>query len=168
MKEFDSIREIAKEDHWDYHHQKAPAESLVKAGYQLSEKIKEWLAEFPEHPSQEQLLPYYFDLLHFLKVSEFYDDHYETTVEKTYRDLIVKEFCIDPSLFLEQSLDKGRSSILFLRVFHPYLIIRKHWADKKSRLQTAESFSRRKPASFHRKLLRDDLSKKGTKSGTIS
>lgn len=82
MKEFDTIREIAKEDHWDYHHQKAPAESLVKAGYQLSEKIKEWLAEFPEHPSQEQLLPYYFDLLHFLKVSEFYDDHYETTVEK--------------------------------------------------------------------------------------
>lgn len=40
LKEFDSIREIAKEDHWDYHHQKAPAESLVKAGYQLSEKLK--------------------------------------------------------------------------------------------------------------------------------
>lgn len=119
LKEFDTIREIAKEDHWDYHHQKAPAESLVKAGYQLSEKIKEWLAEFPEHPSQEQLLPYYFDLLHFLKVSEFYDDHYETTVEKTYHDLIVKEFCIDPSLFLEQSLDKGRSSILFSASFSP-------------------------------------------------
>ena len=62
----------------------APAESLVKAGYQLSEKIKEWLAEFPEHPSQEQLLPYYFDLLHFLKVSEFYDDHYETLITCLY------------------------------------------------------------------------------------
>ena len=65
------------------------------------------------------MLPYYFDLLHFLKVSEFYDDHYETTVEKTYHDLIVKEFCIDPSLFLEQSLDKGRSSILFSASFSP-------------------------------------------------
>ena len=70
-----------------------------------------------------------------------------------------KEFCIDPSLFLEQSLDKGKSSILFLLVFHHSLIIRKHWGTKVC-LQTAESFPRRKPASFHRKLPRDDLSKR--------
>jgi DNA excision repair protein ERCC-2 len=119
IKEFKKIEDIAIEDNWEYHHQKAPAESLTKAGFKLSEKIQEWLAEFPEHPIQEQMLPYYFDLLHFLKISEFYDDHYETTIERTYRDMIIKAFCIDPSTFLENSLNKGRSSLLFSASFSP-------------------------------------------------
>lgn len=119
LKEFDKIQELSNEDSWDYHHQKVPAESLITAGYQLSEVIQEWLAEYPEHAIQETILPFYFDLLHFLKISEFYDDHYETTVEKTYHDFVIKEFCIDPSLFLEQSLDKGRSSLLFSASFSP-------------------------------------------------
>ncbi|EPH95251.1 DEAD2 domain protein [Enterococcus faecalis 13-SD-W-01] len=119
IKEFKKIEDIAIEDNWEYHHQKAPAESLTKAGFLLSEKIQEWLAEFPEHPLQEQMLPYYFELSHFLKISEFYDDHYETTIERTYRDMIIKAFCIDPSLFLENSLDKGRSSLLFSASFSP-------------------------------------------------
>ncbi|MDT2835847.1 helicase C-terminal domain-containing protein [Enterococcus durans] len=119
LKEFDKIQELSNEDGWDYHHQKAPAESLITAGYQLSEVIQEWLAEYPEHAIQETILPFYFDLLHFLKISEFYDDHYETTVKKTYHDFVIKEFCIDPSLFLEQSLDKGRSSLLFSASFSP-------------------------------------------------
>ncbi|MGG5358363.1 MULTISPECIES: ATP-dependent DNA helicase [unclassified Enterococcus] len=119
IKEFKKIEDIAIGDNWEYHHQKAPAESLTKAGFLLSEKIQEWLAEFPEHPLQEQMLPYYFELSHFLKISEFYDDHYETTIERTYRDMIVKAFCIDPSLFLENSLDKGRSSLLFSASFSP-------------------------------------------------
>ncbi len=32
---------------------------------------------------------------------------------------MIEEFCIDPSLFLEQSLDKGRSSLLFSASFSP-------------------------------------------------
>lgn len=92
---------------------------MINAGFQLGEFIQEWLAEYPEHPMQEQILGFYFDLNHFLKISEFYDDHYETTVEKSYHDLIVKQFCIDPSLFLEQSLNKGRSSLLFSASFSP-------------------------------------------------
>lgn len=119
LKAFDQIQEISNEDGWTYHHQKAPADTLVNAGYQLSEHIQEWLAEYPEHAIQETLLPFYFDLLHFLKISEFYDDHYETTVEKTYQDFVIKAFCIDPSDFLEQSLAKGRSSILFSASFSP-------------------------------------------------
>lgn len=119
LKAFDQIQEIALEEGWNYHHQKTPADTLINAGFQLGEFIQEWLAEYPEHPMQEQILGFYFDLNHFLKISEFYDDHYETTVEKSYHDLIVKQFCIDPSLFLEQSLNKGRSSLLFSASFSP-------------------------------------------------
>ena len=44
---------------------KAPADSLINAGFQLGEFIQEWLAEYPEHPMQEQILGFYFDLNHF-------------------------------------------------------------------------------------------------------
>lgn len=58
LKAFDQIQEISNEDGWTYHHQKAPADTLVNAGYQLSEHIQEWLAEYPEHAIQETLLPF--------------------------------------------------------------------------------------------------------------
>lgn len=141
LKEFDKILEILNEEGWDYHHQKAPAETVINAGYQLSEWIQEWLAEYPEHPIQETLLPFYFDLLHFLKISEYYDDHYETTIEKSYHDLIIKEFCIDPSDFLEHSLSKGRSSLLFSASFSPLSYYQETLGGK-------ESLSYRLPSPF--------------------
>ncbi|MGM0124327.1 hypothetical protein IGI37_001704 [Enterococcus sp. AZ194] len=118
-KEFLSIEKIAEEDGWSYHHQKQPAESLINQLYKLSEKMQEWLAEFPEDPAQPKVLSYYFDVLRFLKMSEFYDDHYETTIERKLGDLIVRQFCIDPSDFLESSLSKGVASLLFSASFSP-------------------------------------------------
>lgn len=118
-KEFLAIEKISEEDNWVYHHQKQPAESLTNQLYKLSEKMKEWLAEFPEASMQPAVLAYYFDVLSFLKMSEYYDDHYETTIERKLGDLIVRQFCIDPSDFLESSLDKGKASLLFSASFSP-------------------------------------------------
>lgn len=118
-KEFTAIETLASEDGWDYHHQKAPAESLTEALYRLAEKISEWLTDHPDDPVQETVLSYYFEVRNFLKMSEFYDDHYETIIERTYRDLKVRAFCIDPSDFLAQTLEKGRSSVLFSASFSP-------------------------------------------------
>lgn len=52
------------------------------------------------------MLPVYFEILRFTRMSEYYDDHYQTTVEHKSYDLIVKEYCIDPSWFLEQTMEK--------------------------------------------------------------
>ncbi|KAF1296908.1 ATP-dependent helicase [Enterococcus sp. JM4C] len=118
-KEFLAIEKIAEEDNWTYHHQKQPAESLINQLYKLSEKMKEWLAEFPEDSAQPKVLSFYFDVLGFLKMSEYYDDHYETTIERKQGDLYVRQFCIDPSDFLESSLNKGKASLLFSASFSP-------------------------------------------------
>lgn len=111
--EFALIQETAKENHWDYHHQKAPAETLTKRLFAFSEKMKEWLAANPEDEAQELGLSYYFEVLHFLRISEFYDDHYETTIEITYNDVVIKQFCIEPAPFLADMLKKGKASLLF-------------------------------------------------------
>lgn len=117
--EFLKIKKIAETDDWTFHHQKEPADSLTNQLYALSEKINEWLGEFPEDPAQESVLDYYFDVLRFIQMSEFYDDHYETTIEITYRDMYIKLCCLDPSHFLESSLNKGGSSILFSATLSP-------------------------------------------------
>lgn len=102
-----------------YHHQKSAPEGLINSLFKAQELIKEWLAENPEDPVQQRMLPIYFEILRFTRMSEFYDDHYETTVEFKNYDLIVKEYCIDPSYFLEQTMDKVGSSILFSASFSP-------------------------------------------------
>ncbi|MBO0453856.1 helicase C-terminal domain-containing protein [Candidatus Enterococcus murrayae] len=102
-----------------YHHQQAAPENLINSLFKLQEQIKEWLAENPDHPVQQKMLPVYFEILRFTRMSEFYDDHYQTTVEHKSYDLIVKEYCIDPSWFLEQTMEKVGSSILFSASFSP-------------------------------------------------
>ncbi|MGO3912551.1 ATP-dependent DNA helicase [Enterococcus viikkiensis] len=102
-----------------YLHQQSAPEGLIKSLFKVQELIKEWLAENPEDPMQQRMLPVYFEILRFTRMSEFYDDHYETTVEYKQYDLIVKEYCIDPSYFLEQTMDKVGSNILFSASFSP-------------------------------------------------
>lgn len=102
-----------------YHHQQMAPDSLINSLFKLQEQIKEWLAEYPDHPVQQKMLPIYFEILRFTRMSEYYDDHYQTTVEHKRYDLIVKEFCIDPSWFLEQTMERVGSSILFSASFSP-------------------------------------------------
>ncbi|MBM7711716.1 helicase C-terminal domain-containing protein [Enterococcus xiangfangensis] len=102
-----------------YHQQQAAPESLINSLFKLQEQIKEWLAEHPEHFLQERMLPVYFEILRFTRMSEYYDDHYRTIVEQKRYDLIIKEYCIDPSWFLEQTMEKVGSTILFSASFSP-------------------------------------------------
>lgn len=118
-REFNLIKKIAEEDGWTYHHQQPAAEGLLDQLFKFSEITKEWLAANPEDAAQEKVLSVYFDSLHFLKISEFYDDHYETTIEITSYDMLIRQFCIEPAPFLENRLDKGVSSLLFSASFSP-------------------------------------------------
>lgn len=118
-KEFSAIEKIAETDHWEYHHQKEPHETMNKQLAKLAELMKEWLPANPEHTAQEAVLQSYFEVNHFLKIAEFYDDHYETTVEVTRYELTLRQFCIEPAPFLQQVLDKGKASLLFSASFTP-------------------------------------------------
>lgn len=117
--EFELIAEVLLEKQQNFYHQKAAPESLVNRLYHLQELMKEWLAENPEDALQEKMLNLYFEILRFTRMSEFYDDHYETLVEKRQYDLFLKLYCVDPAYFLEQTMNKVGSSILFSASFSP-------------------------------------------------
>lgn len=67
----------------------------------------------------EELKTLYFDVLNLLKISENYDEHYVTYVEKFSNDVKLKLFCHDPSLLISQVLKKGKAAIFFSATLLP-------------------------------------------------
>lgn len=119
ISEFDLLKDLGRKEKWFYKHQQAPAEILTLLIFQLSELLQEFLVENEESTHKEQILTYYFECIRFLKISEFYDDSYETTIEIGRYQVTIKQFCINPSSFLEDTLSKGKSSLLFSASFSP-------------------------------------------------
>lgn len=116
---FALLEEQAQTEKWQFKHQKLLPEALINQLYRFAEKMKEWLAANPGDPAEATGLSYYFEVLHFLKISELYDDHFETTIEVDYQGTKIKLFCIAPAPFLEGMLEKGKGALLFSASFSP-------------------------------------------------
>lgn len=112
-KDMIQLRKACEERETDFLHQKEPVDSLLNSLYKFTETAKEWLAENPNVPLQEEVLDFYFEALNYLKISEFYDDHYVTYISLKNYDAVIRQFCIDPSFLLNQTMEKGKAAVLF-------------------------------------------------------
>lgn len=102
----------------DYLFQKELPDKLIDLGYQWSEYFRDFLLELKDEiPTWLQNL--YFDLMSFLKISEYYDDHFSFLVELINHELQFKIFCLDPAQFIKQKLDFGKGSVLFSATLSP-------------------------------------------------
>ena len=102
----------------DYLFQKELPDKLIDLGYRWSEYFRDFLFELKEDiPTWVQNL--YFDLMSFLKISEYYDDHFTFLVESVNHELQFKIFCLDPAQFIKQKLDFGKGSVLFSATLSP-------------------------------------------------
>ncbi|WP_086349384.1 ATP-dependent DNA helicase [Candidatus Enterococcus clewellii] len=117
--EFDRLDELCISEEKEFISQPAYLDGMEKKVFRLTEKIGEWLPQNQELPELNQLLEIYFALLNYLKIGEFYDDHYCTYIQKKNRGLSVKLFCLDPSYLLAQKLSMANASILFSASFTP-------------------------------------------------
>ena len=81
--------------------------------------MEPWLIEEKNHPEYDNVLEFYFNLSTFLKISDFYDEHYVTTFENNGRDLIIRLYCVDSSYLLSQALKRGRAAIFFSATLTP-------------------------------------------------
>ena len=98
------------------------AEELKKIYSLLKKFIKEaetLLIEDSKADSHNELLELYFNVLTFLKISEFYNDRYVSYLEKSKSDVKLKMFCLDPSFLLSEALKRGKSAIFFSATLSP-------------------------------------------------
>lgn len=88
----------------------------------LQGTIESYLEEQEEEalPEREELLEFYFNLVHFLEIYELLDEKYvkytQLCEDGTF---LLKLFCVDPSNNLRECMKRGRSSILFSATFLP-------------------------------------------------
>ncbi|NLL81958.1 MAG: ATP-dependent DNA helicase [Tissierellia bacterium] len=81
--------------------------------------MEPWLIEEKNHPEYEGVLDFYFNLNTFLKISDYYDDHYVTSFENYGRDFIIKLYCVDSSYLLKNALMRARASMFFSATLTP-------------------------------------------------
>lgn len=81
--------------------------------------MEEWLEEHREGEAHDTMLDLYFELRQYLRVAEWYDDHFVTQVSAGGSEVRVWQLCLDPSAFVDASLAKGRGAVLFSATLSP-------------------------------------------------
>ena len=81
--------------------------------------LEPWLMEEKSHLDYDKVMDFYFNLSTFLKISDFYDEHYVTCFENDGRDFILRLYCVDSSYLLSQTLKRGKASIFFSATLTP-------------------------------------------------
>lgn len=88
----------------------------------LQGTIESYLEEQEQEalPQREEILDFYFNLVHFLEIYELLDEKYvkytQLCEDGTF---LLKLFCVDPSNNLRECMKRGRSTILFSATFLP-------------------------------------------------
>lgn len=97
-------------------------DSLTTLLLHLQGTIESYLEEQEEAelPEREELLEFYFNLVHFLEIYELLDEKYiKYTQLREDGTFLLKLFCVDPSNNLKECMKRGRSTVLFSATLLP-------------------------------------------------
>ncbi len=81
--------------------------------------LEPWLVEEKKDEDYDSVLELYFNLISFIKISDFYDKHYVVYIKEESDDLIFNLYCVDSSYLLKEAMARGKSSILFSATLSP-------------------------------------------------
>ncbi len=94
--------------------------SLVFALMNLASGLDEFLQRSTEFPERKEVSEFYFTVRNFLNMYERVDEHYVIYGEHTAEGgFLLKLYCVDPSLNLQECIDRGNAAIFFSATFLP-------------------------------------------------
>lgn len=85
----------------------------------LLTSLEPWLIEEKDDSEYEKVIEVYFDIVKYLKISEFFDENYRSKIEINEEKRIIKLFCVNPSNLLKESIKRGVSTIFFSATLTP-------------------------------------------------
>ncbi|MDD2716412.1 MAG: ATP-dependent DNA helicase [Candidatus Wallbacteria bacterium] len=97
---------------------KDPPEILIQPLRKFLKAAENRLSD-RKRPAGRELLEFYFEVSAFLRILENYDQNYATIMETGGKDLVVKLFCLNPSLLMKESFTRARASVLFSATLSP-------------------------------------------------
>lgn len=92
---------------------------LIKILNKFNEFITDWLKDREQTDFVKAVRDYFFACLQFVKINGFYDDTYQTRIVVDGDKVSVKQICLDPSYFLDQSMKLGSGAVLFSATLSP-------------------------------------------------
>lgn len=110
-----SLKELDKEEQIS---SDAPLE-LLKALGKFDDFVSDWMAEQKNSAFLDDVKDYFFEALTFVKIGALYNDSYKTRIVIEDKHLIVKQLCLDPSHFIDESLNLGLGAVLFSATLSP-------------------------------------------------
>ena len=86
-----------------------------------SQTIERYLADATDLDLdlKSPLTDFYFELIQFLRIGDYYNDAFKTRYEEIYGDLVITIHCLNPSSHLVADLEKVQSAVLFSATLHP-------------------------------------------------
>lgn len=94
-------------------------DKLIKALGKFDDFMSDWMAEQKPSDFLERTKDFFFDCLTFVKIGALYDDTYKTRIVLDGKRIVVKQLCLDPSHFIDESLNLGRGAVLFSATLSP-------------------------------------------------
>lgn len=97
-----------------------PLDDLEKAILNFNEVTREWLPKQPDSDLTSSVLDLFFAGNKYIKIGEFYDNSYRVLMsEDDDGNLLIQEKILDPSPYLNQSLEKGHGALFFSATLSP-------------------------------------------------
>ncbi|WP_125981236.1 ATP-dependent DNA helicase [Loigolactobacillus iwatensis] len=99
----------------------APLDKFNNSLNRWLEFIHDWLPAQPDSSFTTAVLNLYFSGLTYLKIADLYNETYQTLLQydEATKSSTIKQLCLDPSTFLDQSLKKGAGAVLFSATLSP-------------------------------------------------
>ena len=116
---FNQIKKVLQEeDREDKITADAP-DKLVNVLGKFNDFMGEWMADQKPSDFLDQAKDFFFNCLTFVKIGALYDDSYKTRIVIEDKHVTVKQLCLDPSHFIDQSLNLGLGAVLFSATLSP-------------------------------------------------
>ena len=86
--------------------------TLIFALTRLAADLDEYLQKSPDFPERREVNEFYLNLRNFMNIYELVDEHYVVYSEHEEDGRFkLKFYCVDPSLNLQERIDKGNATI---------------------------------------------------------
>ncbi|MDT6952439.1 ATP-dependent DNA helicase [Companilactobacillus alimentarius] len=116
---FNRMKKVLKEDEQIEKTTSEPPDELLKVLGKFDDFYGEWMSDQKPSDFLDKTKDFFFDCLTFVKIGALYNDTYKTRLSLEDNKLMVKQLCLDPSDFIDQSLNLGLGAVLFSATLSP-------------------------------------------------
>lgn len=116
---FNQIKKSLKEANLEEQITTDAPDKLINALGKFDDFMGDWMQQQKPSDFLESTKDFFFDCLTFVKIGMLYDDTYKTRIVLEDGKVVVKQLCLDPSHFLNESMNLGLGAVLFSATLSP-------------------------------------------------